>query len=309
MFRSVRFYRLNSAWPGSEEALSASLESAGFETCGPYAEQSSGWEPPTGEADGRLCRRVDGADLLRLRTQSRLLPAAAVNEAFEERLQAYRERTGEDAGRRQRRKLKEQTRDELLPKALLKSDRTSGIVLANERLLGIDTLSEPRAERFLEYLRMALPGLDATPLAFQRPVGELLTRIFLNDPPPGFALGGECRMCDPADRKATVRCADMDLAQPSVRKHVTEGMRLTQLGIEFRGVASCAIDDKGGIAKLKLVGADVDEDLPDEDPLARLDAELALLAGTLRQLLGSMERALGGYEQGAAADERLAAIA
>lgn len=309
MFRSVRFFRLNSPWPGSEEALSENLASVEFAACAPFAEQSSGWEPPTGNAGDRFCRRVEGADLLRLRTQSRLLPTAAVNEAFEERLQAFRERTGEEPGRRERRKLKDRTRDELLPKALTKSERTSGLVLVNERLIGIDTLSEPRAERFLEYLRMALPGLDVTPLAFKRPIGDLLTRIFLNEPPSGFALGGECRMCDPADRKATVRCADMDLSHASVRKHVTDGMRLTQLGVEFRSVLSCTIDDKGGIGKLKLVGTDVDEDLPDEDPLVRLDAEFALLVGTLRQLLAALERELGGYEERAAADERLAAIA
>jgi recombination associated protein RdgC len=72
---------------------------------------------------------------LRLRTQTRLLPTAAINEALEERLEAYRERMQEEPGRREKRKLKEQTRDELLPKALLKSERTGGFVIATQRLI------------------------------------------------------------------------------------------------------------------------------------------------------------------------------
>jgi recombination associated protein RdgC len=297
MFRSVRFYRLNSPWPDSEQSLSERLASAAFKPCGPYAERSSGWEPPSGDSTGPLARRVEGADLLRLRTQTRLLPTAAINEALEERLQAYRERTGEEPGRREKRKLRERTRDELLPKALPRSERTGGFVIAAQRLIGISTLSAPRAERFLEQLRASLPGLDVTPLGFKRPVGDLLTRIFLNDAAPGFALGGECRMCDPSDSKATVRCADMDLTDAAVRKHVTDGMHLTHLGIEFNNLLACTIDRNGGIAKLKLAGMDADDRQADQDPLTRLDADFALLTGALRQLMSAMKQSLGGYEE------------
>jgi recombination associated protein RdgC len=301
MFRSVRFYRLNSPWPDSEQSLSEGLASAAFAPCGPYAERSSGWEPPSGDSDGLLTRRVEGADLLRLRTQTRLLPTAAINEALEERLEAYRERMRGEPGRREKRKLKEQTRDELLPKALLKSERTGGFVIAAQRLIAISTLSATRAERFLEHLRASLPGFDVTPLAFKRPVGDLLTRIFLNDAAPGFALGGECRMCDPSDSKATVHCADMDLTDAAVRKHVTDGMHLTHLGIEFNNLLACTIDRNGGIAKLKLVGMEADDQQAGEDPLVRLDADFALLTGALRQLMATMKQALGGYEEQAPA--------
>src|SRR5690606_40407669 len=67
------------------------------------------------------------SDLLRLRTQTRLLPAAALNEALEVRIAEYRERMQQEPPRRVKRQLKDQTRDELLPKALLKSQRTTAM--------------------------------------------------------------------------------------------------------------------------------------------------------------------------------------
>lgn len=307
MFRNVRFFRLNTAWPGSEQALSEQLASAAFTPCGPFSERSTGFEPPTGAPDGLLVRRVEGADLLRLRSQTRLLPAAAIDDALEARIEDWRQRMESDPSPREKRKLKAQTRDELLPKALLKSQRTRGFMIASEQLLAIETLSDSRTEEFLEHLRAPLGTVDAVPLAFKRPFAELLTRVFLGDAPRGFALGRECRMCDPADVKASIRCADLDLGDPGVRRHVSEGMRLTHLEIEFDNVLRCTLDEKGGIAKLKLVGADIAEDLPDEDPLARLDAEFALLTGTLRQLLNAMRQALGGYEEELIPAERLAA--
>jgi recombination associated protein RdgC len=296
MFRSVRFYSVSSPWPDSEQALSEKLAAARFKPCGAYTERSSGFEPPTGADDGPLARRVAGTDLLQLRNQTRVLPAAAVNEALDVRLAEYRERMQEEPGRRTKRKLKEQTRDELLPKALLKSDRTTALYLLNENVLAVGTSSEQRAERFLELLRLGVGKLDAEPLAFARPIEHVLTRVFAGDPPPKFAMGREARMRDRADAKGSVRWSEIDLTHSNVRRCVKDGMELTHLGIEFDGALRGVLDAKGALGKLKLVGLDeaADEAAESaEEPLARLDAELALLGGTLRQLVAGLKQALG----------------
>jgi recombination associated protein RdgC len=230
--------------------------------------------------------------MVRLRNQVRILPAAAVNEALEARLADYRERMQEEPGRRTKRKLKEQTRDELLPKALLKSDRTTALFLHGEHVLAIGTASEARAERFIETLRAALAKLEAKPLAFARPIDHVLTRVFGGDAPAEFALGRECRMRDRADVKSQVRWSDVDLTQASVRRCIKDGMELTHLGVEFGGTLSGVLDTTGTIGKLKLLGLEEPDDDANEDPLARFDAELALLGGTLRQLVASLRRAL-----------------
>lgn len=292
MFRSVRWYSFKSPWPGTEQELSEALSRAAFTPCAPLAEKSSGWEPPTGEPDASLCRRVDGADLLRLRTQSRVLPTAAIDEALEQRVEEYRARTGEPPGRRERRRLKARTRDDLVTKALLKSDRTRGFCVSSEGLIGVDATSNERAETFLGYLRTPLGRFDAAPLTFKRPVGELLTRMFLGELPRGFALGQECRMLDPADGKATVRVTDMELADARVRKHARDGMRLTQLALEYDSSVSFVLDENVCIRKLKFIGMDAD-DVPSDDPLAELDARFVLLTRTLRGLLAELEALLG----------------
>ena len=292
MFRNVRLYAFSNPWPDSEEALSEALNSAAFKPCGPLTERSNGWEPPAPQAGDMLARRVNGADLIRLRSQSRVLPAAAVNEALEERVDDYRQRMGEEPPGREKRRLKAEVRDELLPKAMVKSERIWGFVDVAAKIVGIDAARPAMAERFERRLKAPFGDLDLKPLQFKSPVHEFLTAMFLGDAPPNFALGRECRMQDPSEAVSTVRWMNFDLGDSTIRRHVVDGMRLTHLGLVYDNIMSFVLDENGVITKLKFLGMD---DAPDDEnePLARLDAEFVLLTGSLRALLKDLGRILG----------------
>lgn len=294
MFRNVRYYRLESIWPESEKALSKELQKAGFKPCGPLTERSSGWVPVDPDAGNLLARRVNGADLVKLRSQSRVLPAAVINEELEVRIEEYRNRMQEAPSPREKRRLKAETRDELLPKALLKSDRIWGYVDLKEKVVGIDTALESVAERFLRRLSAPFGGLVARPLQYKQPVDELLSGIFLGGAPGQFSVGRECRMRDPGDPGSVVRWTDFDLTDQTIRNHVANGMRLTHLAIVYDNVMACVLDENGVISKLRFLGMDDDDDDGNE-PLARLDAEFVLITGTLRKMLGDLKKALGGF--------------
>jgi recombination associated protein RdgC len=292
MLRSVRFFSLAGEWPASEQELSEQLLRMLFKPCGPLTERSSGFEPPLPQLPSLLARRVGGADLLRLRSQVRVLPTAAVNEAVEVRLDEYRKRTQEEPSRRTKRQLKNQTRDELLPKSLVRSERTTGLYIQSERILAVGSASETRAERFIDQLRAALGKLEVKPLAFKTSFGDFLTRVFAGEAPREFRAGNECRMRDPSDKKSVVRWQDMDLAHATVRKCAKDGMQLTHLGIEFGNVLSAVLDANGVLTKMKVLGLDEPPQSDADDPLAQFDAELALVGGTLRQMLAGFKQAL-----------------
>jgi len=294
MFRNLRYYRLDCAWPDSEKALSQDLEKAGFKPCGPLTERSSGWEPIAPDTSDMLARRVSGADLIKMRSQSRVLPPAVINEELETRIEHYRQRMQERPNPREKRRLKAEARDELLPKALLKSDRIWGYVDIKEKVLGIDAAQDSAAERFIRRLQASIDGFNFAPLQYTRPVEELLTRIFFADAPRQFALGRECRMKDPGDAHSIVRWTDFDLSDKTIRNHVANGMHLTHLAIEYDNVMSCVLDENGVISKLRFIGMD-DDSFDHNDPLARLDAEFVLITGTLRRLLGDLRKLLGGF--------------
>ena len=294
MFRNVRFYRLDGVWPESEEALSTSLEQAGFEPCGPLTERSSGWVAIDPDTSDSLARRVNGADLIRMRSQSRVLPTAVINEELELRIEDYRKRMQEAPTPREKRRLKAEARDELMPKAMLKSDRIWGYIDLKEKVLGIDTALDSVAERFLRRMQASLDGINIRPLQFMKPVDELLSGIFFDDAPRQFSLGRECRMQDLGDAASKVRWTDFDLSDKSIRDHVANGMRLTHLSIVYDNIMNFTMDENGVLTKLKFIG--MDDDIENhKEALARQDAEFVLITGTLRNLLSDVKKQLGGF--------------
>jgi len=295
MFRNLRCYRVLGPWPENEADLAAELARVPFSPCNPFSEQSSGFESPTGIDTDPLCRTVAGADLLRLRRQTRLIPAAAVNEALPARIAEFEARMGRESSRKERRDLRDEVYGELLPRALLRSDRVTACYLRQERVLAIDASAPARAELLLDRLREALGALAVRALGWREPMTRLLTQTLLGDGPRALALGRECRLNDPASAKSTVQWTDMDLADGQPARLVRDGLRLLRLGVEFDGVLACVIDHEGVLRKVRMPGADAEE-TADEDPRAMLDAQFALLTGTVRRLLALFEDALGGSD-------------
>ena len=102
-------------------------------------------------------------------------------------------------------------------------------------------------------------------------------------------------MKDMSDPKSTVSWLDMDLYDRSVRTHVQSGLTLDRLGMQFDSVLRFTMDQELVIRKLKLEGIEELDELDDEDPLARHDAEFTLLAGLVTKLLKALNKNLGGY--------------
>lgn len=295
MFRNLRFYRVTSPWPQSEQELSDILSENEFSPCGSFSERSAGWEALTHGEDAPLCRRLNGADLLQLRTQSRVLPLAAVKEALEERVVEFRSRMELEPTGGELRRLREETRDTLLPKALLKSERNRACFLQAESLLVIDVATPTKAEWFIEQLRPCFEQFYCTPLTFHQPPADLMHRIFMGESALGFSLGRECRMQDMTESKSTVNWSDFELTDSSIRQHVVEGMKLTHLGLGFDEVMSCVINEDAVFSKLKFITAEAVDNFDAEDPLARLDADFVLLTGAMRRLTEDLKKLLGGY--------------
>ena len=266
-----------------------------FSPCNALAQNSAGFEAPVAELPDLLCRRVGGADLLQLRLQSRILPVAAINEALAERIDAFKRRTRIPPTRQESRELKEEIYTQLLPQALLKSDRISAMFLQSEEILVVGTVSENMAEMVINNLSEST-GQRFAPVVFNRPANEFMNAILLGNGPAEFTLGRDCRMRDPEDYATSVSWLDIDLADRSIRQHLHDGLQLDRLGLNFEHTVQFSLDNDLAIRKFKFAEDNAIE-IPDaeEEPLATLDADIALTAGTITRLFRALRQKMGNY--------------
>ena len=293
-FRNVRLYRIFSQWPSSEEALSGVLENIAFKPCGAYNERSGGFEPPVNGAGELLARRVSGADLLQLRIQTRVLPPAAVQEALAVRIDAFKQRTQTEPNRAEKRDLKDEVYAELLPQTLLRSDRLQAVMLPADKILVVGSASESVADYLMDALKRAMVSFQYAPVAFKTPADELMKRLFMGSSSERFRMGRECRMRDPSDTRASVNWLDFDLGDSSIRRHVTDGLKVDRLGLIFDQVCGLVVDQDLVLRKVRLLGQVGMDQVPDEDPLAKHDAEFVIMAGAFKSLVDALSAELGG---------------
>lgn len=302
-FRNLRVWRLDAPWTLDAETLTAALEREAFAPCAPGQAETLGWEAPVGELPDALVRELGNHQLLRARTQERILPTSAVAEVLPERLAEIEAREGGPVRGARRRELADAVRAELLPKALLKSSRNWLLVDREAGLVLVDSATPAKGEALLSLLRGCLGNLGVRPLAFTRPLdGTLTSWLRSGEVPPGFRLGDWADLEHPQDTANKVRFRGQPLDEDEVTATLDRGLRVTALEVLWDAGGDeplrCVLGEDGSFKRLRLpADADAADTGADESEAARVDADLALLGLTLSRWFGALFPALGGVAE------------
>ncbi len=300
-YRNLRAWHLATPWDLPAPELDQRLQASAFAPCAPGQADSMGWEAPLGDEADELVHTVAGYLLLRARIQERILPASAVNELLPERLATAERREGRKLRAAERREMAEDLRAELLPKALLRSQRNWLLIDPQANLIMVDSATAARGEAMLSMLRGSLGNLPVRPLAFAQPLDATLTHwVRSGKLPDGLELGGWCDLEHPEDTANKVRFRAQPLDEDDVAAALDRGLRVTALELCWDAGAEeplrCVLGEDGALRRLKLPSAEAAAG-EDESAAARLDADLALLGMTLQRFFAVLFPALGGVAE------------
>ncbi len=303
MFKNARIFRLETPFTHSTAALEDALGARRFRPCGPLETATLGWTAPLGEDTAALAHGVGHCLLLCLRKQERLLPAAAVAEAVEERATEIETHEARDLGRAERRALREQVTAEMLPRAFTRSRRTLLYIDTEAGWLVVDAASEKQAEETVSFLRLTLESLPAKPPAPREPPAGILTGWLLSGSAPAdFSAADACELRDPEDSASVIRCKGQDLASEEILNHLRAGKEVVKLALDWDERLGFVLADDLSLKRLRVAEALLDDLGEGDDPAARLDAEFAIMALQLRELFVRLEALFGlGAQSGAVA--------
>lgn len=292
-FRNLTLFRFAPAVADTLDDLDTALESQRLQACGAMEMVSRGVVSPLGGEGQPLTRAYDAFTLLSVGSEEKLLPAAVVNQELARRVDRITSEEGRQVSGRERKKLKAEVLDELLPRALARPSRLNAYLDRGKGWLVLDTASRKAAENAVSTVREALGSFPAVPLAPEQSPRQLMTDwLASGELPAGLALADECELREP-DGGAVVRCRHQELASGEVREHLRNGKQVSQLGLSFDDRMSFVLGEDLVVRKLRFHD-DVTDELETGDSAAdELDARFALMTGELATLLGRMSEWFG----------------
>ena len=302
-FKNLIVYRMPAHWDMSAAALAEKLQPHAFAPGSGLQDLSIGWAPPR-EADPALVYAVGRQLLLALRQEKKLLPAKIVAQALKQRAERVEAEEGFKPGRQRLKELKEQVRDELLPRAFALATDTRVWIDTVNGWLAVEASSATRADEVFGLLVKAIDGFPGKSVKVaQSPAGAMTAWLVSDEAPAGFSVDQDAEL-KARDGKATIRYANQSLDREDVAKQVKAGKQCTKLALTWAARVSFVLTDKLEIRRIRPLdvvkegaggtGAEANAD-------ERFDSDMTLMTGELARLLADVVDALGGELQAQAA--------
>jgi recombination associated protein RdgC len=293
MFKNLILYAIGSEVPHGPAALEAAMAPGAFVPCGKTQPSSSGWVPPRGVAHGALVESVGGHWLLKMMTETKLLPNEVVKRRVDEMAAQILADTGRKPGKRQRRELADEAVLELLPVAFTRRTTTMAWIDPGAKLLMIDAASQARADLVAAALVQCWPKMNLHLLRVQDYVDAAMARWMLtHNPPHRFSIDRDAVLESADEDHAVVRYQHYGLDAPDVRHHLKSGKVPTKLAMTYDARVSFVLVDDLRIQRIEIA----DMVLMEQKAQAgdEFDGDVAIATGELAALIANLVEELGG---------------
>lgn len=300
-FKNLRAYRLTQPFTLSAEQLDEQLAAHSFTPCAPSQALSTGWAAPLGDDDAPLVHSASGRMLLRLRREEKLLPSTVVREHLEERIDAIESAQGRKVYRKERLTLKDEIVQDCLPRAFSRTTFLHAYIDPAAGWVMVDAASAARAEELLNLLRESVGTFPVLlPQVNDAPLATMTHWLVHNNLPEAFAAAGECELREPGDDGGVVRVRGVDLFSEEVESHLQAGRQVVRIALDWDERVSFVLAEDLCLRRLRFSDELVKEndDLPDDDALARLDADFVLMSEAIGELYAEVMRVFGGVAEG-----------
>ena len=305
MFKNACFFRVAEDFVLPDlAALERVLLKAPFIPCGPTQPESTGWVAPRGNKSKVMAESIGGHLILKQCTEKRAVPSSAVKAAVEEKVERYKQETGnERVPAKLKKEFKEEVLLDLLPRAFTKRSTTLLWLDPAAKMLVVDAGSLGAADRIVSSFLAALlevpgagPGLDLQLIQTQTsPAASMSHWLSTREAPWRFTVDRDCELKAPDEQKSTVRYSRHTLEIDEVAQHIAAGKVPTQLAMTWNERVSFVLSEAGQVRKLKMLDVVVKEaeDTKGKDDEG-FDTNAAILTGELSALIPDLLEALGG---------------
>lgn len=286
-FKNIRVYKLSAPLTTDLVLLEQALAEFKFSPCTGQEAVRSGFSFPLHSSIKQYCHQQADRWFFAFKRQEKILPAAVVNEELQPKIAAAEQEQGRSLSRKEKQALKEDLIQSLLPRAFTRSQLINGYYDAKQQWLVINTSSASKAEDILALLRKALGSLPALPWLDNHKLNTHLQLWLKHEAlPENFIPGTEVELKAPDEEGAKVRFSNHLLSAEEVQTHLQDKL-VTRINLQQHDGIGLTITDDASIKQITYPDnlTEQNDELGWEDLLARLDADLLLMADSLNRAL------------------------
>jgi recombination associated protein RdgC len=291
-FRNLTLFRFSPNVAADLSRLDECLPEHRMRPVGPMEMATRGFVSPLGTSYDVLTIATGQFTEITVGSQEKMLPSSVVNDEVAVRVMKIAETEGRRVNGRERKRIKENVLNELLPRAFVRSGRMAAYADVRDGWMVLDTASRKAAENTLSQVREALGSFPSVPLAPEESPRILLTHwIATGELPEGFELGDEIELRDPSTASGAIaRCRRQDLDTDEVREHLRTGKQVFRIGLVFDDRISFVLGEDLVLRKVKFTDVVLDEQADSPESLAaEAQANLSLMALEYSRLLAKLE--------------------
>lgn len=295
-FRNLQIYRLADDHALTAEAINAALSKRPFTPCGSMDTESYGWIAPARHEPEALALARQNAVLVALKIETKILPAAAIKDELDKRVEQIETELQRKVGRKEQKELKDRIIDELLPRALSRTGVQRALIDLENNLVIVDAASGSKAEFLLSSLREALGSLPTRLIETETSPTAAMTLWLSEGTPDDFDLGQAATLKYPGEEGSTAKLDKQAMDCEEVRQHLAASKIVTRLALSHKDRLSFTLTGELGIKSLAMLDVLKDEvkDLDAATQDALFESQFALLIGELREFIPAVIEALGG---------------
>lgn len=242
--------------------------------------------------------QCDGHVILRMVQDQATLPPQQVQQLLASKIEAMEREQGRALKKKEREALKEEILVTLLPHAYTRRASTLVWYHPQSGLLAVFAKGS-KADTALALLRKTIGSLPAIPVAVKNPPEMTMTEwLTEGNLPASFTLEDAAELRSAMQHGGIARFKQQDLLTEEIKNHLVNDKLVTKLALNWGETLSFVLSDDLAITSIKWSDElrEQNDDVTSEDPLARLDADAALLTGELSQFVPALLAALGGEE-------------
>ena len=299
-FKNLTIYRFNKPFSVDTEQLESALEAFTFSPCSSQDISKTGFSNALGKLGQTLVHSANGDHLISMTKEEKLLPSQVIKEALEEKVALLEDQENRKITKKEKDSMKDDIIMTLLPRAFSRRSQIRALILSKQNLVLVDSSSATKAEELLALLRKALGSLPVVPLSFAQPIENTLTTwLAENAVPAAFEAQDEAELKSVTDEGGIVRFKQQELFEEEVLAHLETGKQVHKLALHYGNSVAFVLQSDASLKRLKFSEEfrANNDDVGNEDPVAKMDADFALMCGELAALLASTIDALGGIEE------------